>query len=163
MKSAFPPIVTPQSEILFLGTMPGEKSLELGQYYGNRGNQFWKLLFEVMAHPFLDDYNDRLRFIKENNFALWDVLQLCEREGSLDSNIKNEVANDFETFFKSHPSLRAVFFTSKKAEWFYNRYAVKKEGIAYYVLPSPSGAYAFMPYAQKLDLWRKKILPLINP
>ena len=47
MKKAFPPIIYPDSQVLILGTMPGEKSLELQQYYGNRGNQFWKILFTI--------------------------------------------------------------------------------------------------------------------
>lgn len=42
MKKAFAPIVHKDSKLLILGTMPGEKSLNLQEYYGNRGNQFWK-------------------------------------------------------------------------------------------------------------------------
>jgi hypothetical protein len=37
---SFPPISEPSAEVLILGTMPGERALSLGQYYGHRGNQF---------------------------------------------------------------------------------------------------------------------------
>lgn len=162
MKTAFPPIITQHSEILFLGTMPGEMSLRLGQYYGNRGNQFWKLLFSVMRHEFLSDYGDRVDFIKNNRFALWDVLQLCEREGSLDSKIVNEVPNDFNAFYKSYPKIKAILFTSKNAAIYFDKYAERRESIAYFILPSPSGANASMRFEQKLEIWQKKILPLLT-
>ena len=162
MKKAFPPIADKHSKILILGTMPGEKSLELQQYYGNRGNQFWKILFEIFGEEFSPDYNVRTNLLKQNGIALWDVLQHCEREGSLDSNIKNEAANDFESFFKAHPQIKHVFFSSKNAAAYYDKYVGRREGIKYDVLPSPSGANASMRPAEKLKIWREKILPLVK-
>lgn len=161
MKKAFPPIADKNSEILILGTMPGEKSLELQQYYGNRGNQFWKILFEILGEAFSSDYNDRVALLPKYRIALWDVLQYCEREGSLDSAIKNEMANDFEAFYAEHPQIKHVFFSSKNAAAYYDKYVGRKEGLVYDVLPSPSGANASMRPAQKLQVWREKILPLI--
>ena len=158
MKKAFSPIVNKNCKLLILGTMPGEKSLELQQYYGNRGNQFWKLLFTLLNKEFTHHYADRLQLLKDNNIALWDVLQYCEREGSLDSNIKNEVANDFNAFYKQYPNITKVLFSSKNAAAYYNKYVGKRDSILYDVLPSPSGANATMRFEEKLEIWKEKIL-----
>lgn len=160
MKKAFPPIIDKNSTILILGTMPGEKSLELQQYYGNKGNQFWKILFTIFGREFTHDYTDKKKLLSDHGIALWDVLQFCEREGSLDSSIKNEVPNDFGAFYKKHPQVRHVFFSSKNAAAYYDKYVGRKKDIFYETLPSPSGANASMPFAQKLEIWRSKILPL---
>jgi len=157
MKKAFEPIVYPDSKILILGTMPGEKSLLLQEYYGNKGNQFWRLLFSVFNLEPKTDYLDKIKFLKDSNIALWDVLQYCEREGSLDSNIKNEVANDFKTFHSQYPLITKVFFSSKNAAAYYNKYVGIGEGLEYSVLPSPSGANATMSFAQKLEIWTQKL------
>ncbi len=162
MKKAFPPIIYPDSSIIILGTMPGEKSLELQQYYGNRGNQFWKLLFTILKQPFTTDYEERKALLKNHNIALWDVLQYCEREGSLDSKIKNEQPNDFYSFYNEFPTIKNVLFSSKNASVYYSKYVEYKEGVTYDVLPSPSGANASMSFIEKLDIWQEKILPLIN-
>lgn len=161
MKAAFPPIADTESKILILGTMPGERSLQLQQYYGNRQNQFWKLLFAIFEKPFTDNYPERLDLLKNRRIALWDVLAGCEREGSLDSNIRNEVANDFDSFYRSHPQIKAVFFSSKNAEKFYIKYVGKRQDITYHVLPSPSGANATQTFMQKLVAW-SQIRDFIN-
>lgn len=161
MKKAFEPVIDDNSKILILGTMPGEKSLELQQYYGNRGNHFWKIIFEMFNLPFSTDYIERIRLLKEKGIALWDVLQYCDREGSLDSNIKNELPNNFEVFYTEYPNIKAVLFSSKNAMKYYDRYVGRKPYIKYYVLPSPSGANATKSFIQKLEEWKDKILPLL--
>lgn len=158
MKKAFDPIVDSNSKILILGTMPGEKSLELQEYYGNRGNQFWRLLFTVYGQEGSHNYNDKIKLLTTHNIALWDVLQYCEREGSLDSNIKNELPNDFDVFYKNYQNIKAVFFSSKNAAAYYDKYVGRKENIAYTILPSPSGANATKSFDEKLEIWKEKLL-----
>lgn len=153
MKQAFPPLVNQNSKILILGTMPGEKSLELQEYYGNKGNSFWKLLFTLFKRPLPKEYIEKKQLLEENNIALWDVLAYCERTGSLDSNIKNEKANDFESFYKQYPNIKHVFFSSKNASNFYDKYVGRKKDLQYSILPSPSGANASKSFLQKLEEW----------
>ncbi|MBL7867356.1 MAG: DNA-deoxyinosine glycosylase [Flavobacterium lindanitolerans] len=153
MKQAFPPLVNQNSRILILGTMPGEKSLELQEYYGNKGNSFWKLLFTLFNRPLPKEYIEKKQLLEENNIALWDVLAYCERTGSLDSNIKNEKANDFESFYKQYPNIKHVFFSSKNASNFYDKYVGRKKDLQYSILPSPSGANASKSFLQKLEEW----------
>lgn len=153
MKQAFPPLVNQNSKILILGTMPGEISLELQEYYGNKGNSFWKLLFTLFNRPLPKEYIEKKQLLEENNIALWDVLAYCERTGSLDSNIKNEKANDFESFYKQYPNIKHVFFSSKNASNFYDKYVGRKKDLQYSILPSPSGANASKSFLQKLEEW----------
>ncbi len=41
---------------------------------------------------FTEDYSERINMLKKHHIALWDVIDSCERKGSLDSEIKNEEA-----------------------------------------------------------------------
>lgn len=162
MKKAFAPIVPKGARVLILGTMPGEKSLELQQYYGNRGNQFWKILYAMTNEDFSTDYNERKMLLVKYKIAVWDVLAFCERAGSLDSAIKNETPNDFDAFYKIHPQIKYVFFSSKNAAAYYDKYVGRDANHIYDVLPSPSGANATMRFAAKLEVWKQKMMPLIT-
>lgn len=155
MKTALKPLIHSNSTILILGTMPGEKSLQLQQYYGNKGNQFWKLMYTIFEETFSFDYSDRKALLQKHQIALWDVLSHCERMGSLDSNIKNEVANDFQTLYNAYPKIKTVFFSSIAASKYYDKYALRAANISYYILPSPSGANATMKFEKKLEFWQK--------
>lgn len=103
---AFPPIIGKNPHTLILGTMPGAKSLFHDQYYAHPQNQFWRLMGDIYgATPDLA-YNERLKILKEHGIAVWDVLQSCVREGSMDSDIKHATPNDFSIFFKKYPSIK---------------------------------------------------------
>lgn len=78
MKTAFAPVIHSKCNILILGTMPGVRSLELQQYYGHTGNQFWKILFALFDEPFTKDYEKRIDLVQRKHIALWDVLSHCE-------------------------------------------------------------------------------------
>ena len=43
----FAPLENAGCTILILGSMPGERSLELQQYYGHKNNRFWRLMAEI--------------------------------------------------------------------------------------------------------------------
>ena len=154
MKAALPPIINAESKILILGTMPGEQSIALQQYYGNRGNHFWKILFTVFDEPFSNGYNDRKSLLNKHKIALWNVLASCEREGSSDSAIKNETANDLDALHAIYPAITHVFFESRAAEKFFAKYAKPHKNITYATLPSTSGLNARLSFAQKLEAWQ---------
>ena len=97
----FPPVAGNDATVLILGSMPGKESLKQHQYYAHPQNAFWKIMGELVgAHPDLP-YPQRLHALTNARIALWDVLETCERQGSLDSDIQNETANDFASFFNS--------------------------------------------------------------
>lgn len=160
MKIAFPPIVDPESRILILGTMPGIRSLELQQYYGHPGNHFWKILFRLFDEPFTTEYARRIELLHRHRIALWDVLSHCEGEGSADTAIVNEIANDFDAFYAAHPHIRHTFFDSRHAEKFYDKHVGRRPDVVYGMLPSPSGAYARLSLDEKVEQW-KVILPFL--
>ena len=137
---AFPPILPKEPHTLILGTMPGAKSLQLNQYYGHPQNQFWKFMGEIYgAHKTLP-YEDRIQILKENGIAVWDVLSSCTRIGSMDADIQNATVNDFETFYKEHPTVQRVIFDSLVAEKLYLKHALPTltRNLTYKRVPSPS-------------------------
>jgi hypoxanthine-DNA glycosylase len=153
MKHCLPAIIDYDRVVLIVGTMPGEKSIALQQYYGNRGNHFWKILFTIFDEPFRKEYNDRLQLLETHKIALWNVLASCERNGSQDNAITNEEPNDFEGLHDQYPNISHVFFESKAAEKFFLKYCRHHEGIAYTTLPSTSGLNAGMKYEDKVAAW----------
>ena len=155
MKSfSFSPITSHNANILILGTMPGTKSLELNQYYGHKQNNFWKFMFTILKQDFSDDYQIRKSLLQKNNIALWDVLQFCDRVGSLDSAIKNEIANDFETFLEQHPNIKTILFNGQKAAAFFKKYVHLKKSYTLITLPSSSPANAGKSFESKLEEWK---------
>ena len=95
MVRSFEPIGDRNAEVLILGSMPGRASLAAGQYYAHPQNAFWRILSRLLQCDPASPYPARIKALKSARIALWDVLQSCEREGSLDSMIEREtqVAN----------------------------------------------------------------------
>ena len=155
MKSfSFMPIASQSATILILGTMPGTKSLEINQYYGHNQNNFWKFMFTILKEDFSNDYEVRKSLLHKNNIALWDVLQFCERVGSLDSAIKKEIPNDFETFLKDHPNIKTILFNGQKAASFFKKHVHLKKSYQLITLPSTSPANASKSLDFKLNEWK---------
>jgi hypothetical protein len=72
---SFPPIVSEQSKVLVLGSMPGEASLKAGQYYAHPRNAFWPIMGALFgARPSLP-YQERVVRLQSAGVALWDSLQ----------------------------------------------------------------------------------------
>jgi len=84
MVTSFEPIVDKNCKVLILGTMPGEISLQKQQYYANKQNQFWKIIYSLFNKDVEDDYEKRKIFLLDHHIAIWDVLKSCDREGSRD-------------------------------------------------------------------------------
>ena len=156
---SFPPVAAPDARVLILGSMPGEASLKARQYYAHPRNLFWPILGELVgARPELP-YPDRLAALCRARIALWDVLQSCERDGSLDSAIdpQTRVVNDFGDFFARHPRIGWIFFNGREAEKTFRKHAIHvcdAERFRYALLPSTSPANAAIPPAVRLDAWR---------
>ncbi len=155
---SFTPIAGRDAEILILGSMPGRASLEAGQYYAHPRNAFWSIMAELLRFEPASDYRAKIRALRTAQIALWDVLESCERTGSLDSGIDPDTitANDFRSFFHRHRGIGRVFFNGAVAESCYRQHVLSTidAGAASYArLPSTSPANT-VPYAQKLRAWR---------
>lgn len=152
---SFKPVVFDEAKVLILGTMPSIKSLDFQEYYGNRQNVFWKILFSVFREVYSDVYKDKLDLLQRNGIALWDVLQSCERKSSLDSDITAEEANDIKGLLIEYPNIRTIVFSSQKARQYFDKYIGQIEGVSLLTLPSPSGANARMSFQEKVTHWQE--------
>jgi hypoxanthine-DNA glycosylase len=154
---SFAPIVTANSCALVLGSMPGILSLESGEYYAHPRNAFWRIMGKLFnAGPELP-YEVRIDRLKLAGVAIWDTLQGCIRPGSLDADIKDEVANDFRTFFSQYPSISHVFFNGSKSEATFRRHvlpSLSDDARVYVRLPSTSPAHAGITFDERLRDWR---------
>lgn len=156
----FPPIESPSARVLILGSMPGIASLRAGQYYAHPRNQFWPILGELLRQnlPAMA-YPERVQCLIDAGIALWDVLQSCQRPGSLDADIApaSIIANDFAAFFQRHPAITQVYFNGTAAEGHFNkrvRPLLQVQPLHYLRLPSTSPAHAALDFAAKLAVWR---------
>ncbi|WHH60297.1 DNA-deoxyinosine glycosylase [Petroclostridium sp. X23] len=155
MLKCFGPIVDKNAKVLILGSMPGKESLKMQQYYAYRRNHFWEIICSIFDESVNDDYKQKIIFLKEHGLALWDVINSCEREGSLDANIRNEEINDFTLFLKQYPNIKHVCFNGAKAESSFKKYIGfnRFNGIKFYRLPSTSPANT-QHYDQKIAAWK---------
>jgi len=156
-KKSFEPIIGFQPKVMILGSLPGEKSLEIQQYYGFKQNRFWKLMFQYLNQEFSDDYQTRIELIKSNPIILWDVAHSANRNGSLDSAILNEEPNHIEALLEKYTSIELIIFNGKKAEQMYKRFFNSKEHIKYIVLPSTSPANAGYRFDRLYQLWEESL------
>jgi len=164
--SCFKPVEDKHARLLILGSMPGQASLAAHQYYAHPHNAFWPILSEILGVEKNAPYALKIQALKNAHIALWDVLQFCSREGSLDAHIRtsSEKANDFQRFFNAHPHIQQVFFNGSKAQNCFNRHVLRKWKGALLPcirLPSTSPAHAGQSYAQKLEAWRKALGPAL--
>ncbi len=164
IKTGFPPVANIDARTLVLGSMPGEASLQKKQYYGHPRNLFWEFMGEILGFNPNIAYDERLLRLTENQIALWDVLNSCQRNGSLDANIieTSEVINDFDRFFDKYRQINRICFNGQKAFNTFKKYAVKRQKIRYsaiekLVLPSTSPANASIPRDIKYRKWKEAI------
>jgi hypoxanthine-DNA glycosylase len=154
-KFSFAPIASKDAQILILGTLPGEQSLQMQQYYAHSANAFWKIMFAVFEKEFTTDYASKKRFLQTHQIALWDVLMHAEREGSLDSAIRHEQPNDFAAFLKAHKKVKTIIFNGQNACKLFHKHVQLQNEMQFITLPSTSPAHAAKSFAKKLKEWER--------
>jgi hypoxanthine-DNA glycosylase len=153
-KRCFPPVVDAQVRLLILGSLPGAASLLQAQYYAHRQNRFWHLLGEITETPLPAlDYAERLEALLAHGIGLWDVVAEAQREGSLDSRIRDAEQNDLLTLLATLPQLQAIAFNGATAAKIGMK-ILGSQAARYTVfkLPSSSPAHT-QPYQEKLAAW----------
>lgn len=153
LSTSFLPVIGECPHVLVLGTLPGKESLRKQEYYGHPRNAFWPIMFQLFGESPIANYEEKLRFIKKQKVALWDVCQRAYRPGSLDADIKMEYANAIDEMLVSNPSLKIVAFNGKKASELYDKYFERRTDLVYLTLWSTSPANAAYSLAQKLENW----------
>ncbi|WP_319506285.1 DNA-deoxyinosine glycosylase [uncultured Methanolobus sp.] len=146
------PILNEETEILIVGTYPGQISRDQNQYYANPRNQFWRLMSKVLDISLEElDYEVRIETLLQHKIGLWDTLRSCDITGSSDSSIRNEEYNDFSDL--SH--IRKIICNGKKGENYLTKIK-KAEDVAVIVIPSSSPARAIK-FEEKVDEWKKAL------
>lgn len=139
--SSMAPVIGPGVKVLILGSMPGIKSLEKQQYYGNKRNHFWPIISNLLNKDISEwDYEDKCTFLIDNQIALWDVLASCERKGSLDSAIRQEEMNNLHALIQEFPTIQWIGLNGTKAYQSFQKYLKGTESLSipYTKLPSSS-------------------------
>ena len=190
MLTGLPPLISSQTRLLILGSFPGVASLRAQQYYGHRQNQFWRVLSAVLSNFYdsspidisASSYQIRSDWLLSKKLGVWDVYASCQREGSLDSNIRQAVLNDFSTLRTLCPDLQAIahnggesFKHAKRVAESMQGYAVrcdgpplastapsggsvlhevKSVGVQFHKLPSTSPANASWSFERKVAAWQ---------
>ncbi|MEO8024576.1 DNA-deoxyinosine glycosylase [Polaromonas sp.] len=184
MLTGLAPLVSGRTRLLILGSFPGVASLEAQQYYGHPQNHFWKILQAVWPSSLMpmgvDSYQKRSEWLLDRGLGVWDVYAACEREGSLDSRIRQPVVNDFSQFLQQCLALEAIahnggesFKHARKiaptlatacaalppegaiSPWGGPAAKCAGSSIVFYKLPSTSPANASWSFERKLAAWRE--------
>ena len=162
----FPPFIDAHSKVLILGTMPGPTALAKQEYYGFAGNHFWKIMFDFLgrrggscARPVkkaatraAPTYAEKIRLLKQNGIALWDVFAACERKSALDQHIENAELNPIPELLEEYPNIKTILLNSRTAEKIFRKH-FEAVAVPSYYMPSTSPANAGLSYEKKYQIW----------
>jgi TDG/mug DNA glycosylase family protein len=152
--TGLPPIFGPDPVVLILGSFPSQISLQKKEYYANPRNRFWHLVEELLGIRAQLPYHVRTVQLKEKGIALWDVTKECEREGSDDTAIRNEIVNDIPGFLRDHPSVTVTILNGGgAARLFHRQFPDGIPGVMIFTLPSTSSQNARMGLPQLVNAW----------
>lgn len=155
MIKGFDSIIDEECTCLILGSMPSITSLAMSEYYGHPQNRFWKMM-SVLLNGSIENYETKKRLLLVNHIALWDVIDSCERNGSLDSAIENEVENDVASLLCTYPKIELILCNGRKSyDVLIRKWPSLKEKAIY--LPSTSPANAGCSFDKLLNTWGEYI------
>lgn len=146
-----PDLLRPGLDLVFVGINPGERSAQLGHYYGHRGNAFWRALSEsplVAAEVGPDD--DRALLACGIGFT--DVVKRVQTDSTQVTDAELQAARPAFERRIAYASPRAACFTTTRAfdvlfprvraSGTWGRQPVKIAGADVWVMPSTSGRAA---------------------
>jgi hypoxanthine-DNA glycosylase len=154
LKRSFAPVVDAETQVLILGSLPGEASLKAGQYYGHPRNQFWRLIEAVTGAALPAGYPQRLEALRARRIGVWDVVKQAIRPGSLDAAIRDHAPNALAELAAELPRLGAIGFNGAAAAAIGTAALSGRTGAALIPLPSSSPAYT-LPFEAKAAAWAR--------
>jgi hypoxanthine-DNA glycosylase len=147
------PVIDANTRLVVLGSFPGVASLRAQQYYGHPRNHFWPILSALWGVDLTQvPYARRIAVAQAHGLGIWDVYASCEREGSLDSAIRDARLNDLASLTRRAPGLRAVAHNGGESARAMRH--TRALGLQVCRLPSTSPANASWTLAAKLAAWR---------
>lgn len=172
------PLVGPNTRVLVLGSFPGAASLAAQQYYGHPRNHFWPIMagiFQAFSCSFAfsesdigyefdslqvpANYTDRCAWLLAHGVGLWDVYASCQRQGSLDTAIRDPQVNDFARILALCPRLRLIAHNG--GESFKHARHTQALGVSVVRLPSTSPANASWSPERKKAAWMAALGPVL--
>lgn len=160
-KSGLVAVVGKYPKILILGSLPGDESIRRQEYYAQSRNRFWKIISGLLRYDLLpDNYEKRIKILKEHGIALWDVLASAIRKGSSDSNIIEEIPNDLRSFLKDNPTIEVIAFNGKKAAECFEKFfpgLIENNPDKIKILQSSSGANCRLSLPKIIADWKTKL------
>ena len=114
------PAILPAGPIraLVLGSFPSVASLELGEYYGNPHNWFWRVL---AACGVIDDatapYGKRIEAVRTRGLAIWDLYARVRRPGSGDDAIRDAQPNPVGALYGERGPFPILLNGRRLREW----------------------------------------------
>lgn len=159
-KFSFLPQAAPDSELLFLGSLPGDESLRQMQYYAHPRNVFWRIMGALFNLDYRISYQERLAELRRNRVALWDVVGSAVRPGSLDTAIRDQEPNDIPGLLAQCPGICAIGCNGTTAYKLLKRYFPslwEQPGLAVVPLPSTSPAAAALGFEKKLAAFQQML------
>ena len=140
--------------ILILGTFPGEKSLSVQAYYQDKShNSFFKIMECLFERE--KNMTDK-EFLFSHHISLWDCMKEADREGSLDTSIKDYVPNEIEKFLFLHPTITTIILTGtgKTTQVFEKNFSIADLSQKYKILSLPSTSNSMaITFEEKLKSW----------
>lgn len=157
-KRGFPPVADARTQILILGSLPGEISLANAQYYGNPRNAFWRLVSAVTGADLVPlAYPERLDVLLAHHIGLWDVIAEARRDGSLDTRIRERCDNDLLALAATLPRLHTVAFNGGTAGRI-GRKLLAGASVPYRVVELPSSSPAHtLAFDAKRAIWLERL------
>lgn len=152
----FPPVYGTDSRILILGSFPSVKSRETGFYYGHPQNRFWRVMAHVLGCAVPKDIPQKRDMLLSHGIALWDVLAICDINGSSDASIRKPIANDISGL-TACSNIHQIYCNGGKARQLCERYAALPPGLPVHTLPSTSPANARYSLEQLCQQWESII------
>ena len=164
---SFEPWVGREPVVLILGSMPGVASLRQQRYYAHPRNAFWPILGDLFGIEWPEDPARLRERFETLPLALWDVLQGCEREGSLDAAIdpRSLRINRLAELLRDLPDIERILFNGATAERLFRRHVLPQltgQQPRLLRLPSTSPAHAGMGFDEKLARWREALAPALR-
>jgi mismatch-specific thymine-DNA glycosylase len=148
---------------VFFGLGPGERSAKIGHYYPGATNQFWKFFYEsgLWPEPITAEEDDK---ILAAGFGLADVSHRPTKGAVHTTKAAYFQARQIvkDILAKHHP--KTIAFVGKESYSVFTRRATKDlehgrqpdfEGVAVFLLPTPSNRNQSMPRKDKLAFYRE--------
>jgi len=114
-----------------MGSMTGDMGLKKAEYYAHPQNAFYRIMESLLDEPGFAslEYRRRIDRLLCRGVCLWNVLESCERKGSLDSAIKNPVANDVASVLQRYPSIEVIGLNGGWAYNYFIKHVTKQQPI----------------------------------